>query len=921
MYLKSMNIVGFKTFADETDVIFDPGFTAVVGPNGSGKSNIVDALRWVLGEKSAKGLRGDKMEDVIFHGSETRDPAGFAEVAVNIDNTSKTLPIDFPTVKITRRLFPDLTNEYYINNSRVLRKDVEKLLMDTGIGKASYSIMEQGRVEAILNAKPEDRRAIFDEAAGISKFKLDRAETEKKLELTTQNLLRISDIMSSMEKELELKSKQADRARTYFELKNRLTETDKNIRYLKLKSLKSRSKKVDAELAEVKKKNEELMARMSDDAKLIEEREKFRYEMEQKIAEIDKKLLDFLSQKEIQREKIEKNKSIIHEFDQRIDELSTNLESEKTRMENAENEYNQLLALSDNLTKMIQMTLINVERFTSDKKQIEINIEEELKNIQKYQDTIATNDKKHNVLREKLKDSILSLINQIEEKKRDAEKFEGRREELRKFLILSLDENIEKINQILNSEISSERITEILHELNLSSYRENLKDFIEMEDVFRDILLDKDGLLAQKESIDSEIEDLILENENLSRKIKEANSNIESMRYALEEKKEEIVKLEKSILEMEGKNASALDARDKELRIKHEAGERIANFEKSIESLQSKKVTYQEEVKVLEEQIEKSYTEFLGMSKTLEAEKEQLKELFSEIQNLKSSSQADQEEFKSIIPVMNDLERKTSALRVQLDTFNEELYNDYSMSDVELEEEKSSLTLKQDAEDTKLREIKSEMQLLGSINPLAVEEYNNVKEIYDHHKSQKEDIEKSKQDILDVLKNINAESEKLFTETFEVIKKNFQETFSTLFNGGHATIELTEKDDRLNSGVEIIAEPPGKHVQNLKLLSGGEKSMTVIALLFAIYMVKPSPFCFLDEIDAALDEVNKIRFCQILDKFKDVSQFVVITHAPPTISRANAIFGVTSAEPGVSKVVSLKIEEAKQFAKKFQEAV
>jgi len=402
MYLKSMNIVGFKTFADETDVVFDPGFTAVVGPNGSGKSNIVDALRWVLGEKSAKGLRGDKMEDVIFHGSETRDPAGFAEVAVNIDNTSKTLPIDFPTVKITRRLFPDLTNEYYINNSRVLRKDVEKLLMDTGIGKASYSIMEQGRVEAILNAKPEDRRAIFDEAAGISKFKLDRLETEKKLELTTQNLLRITDIMSSMEKELELKSKQAERAKAYFDLKNKVTEADKNLRYLKLKSLKSRSKKVDAELTEVKRKNEELMARMSDDAKLIEEREKFRYEMEQKIAEIDKKLLDFLSQKEIQREKIEKNKSIIHEFDQRIDELTTNLESEKTRMENAEAEYNQLLALSDNLAKMIQMTLENVERFTSDKKQLEINIEEELKNIQSYQDSIASNDKKHNVLKKNL---------------------------------------------------------------------------------------------------------------------------------------------------------------------------------------------------------------------------------------------------------------------------------------------------------------------------------------------------------------------------------------------------------------------------------------------------------------------------------------------------------------------------------------
>ena len=217
--------------------------------------------------------------------------------------------------------------------------------------------------------------------------------------------------------------------------------------------------------------------------------------MEQKISEIDKKLLDFLSQKEIQREKIEKNKSIIHEFDQRIDELRANLESETTRMENAETEYNQLLALSENLAKMIQMTLANVEKFTSDKKQIEIQIEEELRNIQNYQETIASNDKKHNVLREKLKDSILSLINQIEEKKRDAEKSEGKREELRKFLISSLDDNIDKINEIISGNISSERVTEILREINLTSYRENLKDFIEMEDVFRDILLSHKSLM------------------------------------------------------------------------------------------------------------------------------------------------------------------------------------------------------------------------------------------------------------------------------------------------------------------------------------------------------------------------------------------------------------------------------------------
>ena len=314
MYLKSMNIIGFKTFADETDLIFDPGFTAVVGPNGSGKSNIVDAIRWVLGEKSAKGLRGEKMDDVIFHGSETRDPAGFSEVSIHLDNSNKIFHIDFPTVKITRRLYPDLTNEYYINNSRSLRKDVEKLLMDTGVGKSSYSIMEQGKVDQILNSKPEDRRAIFDEAAGISRFKQDRIDTEKKLQYTSQNLLRISDIMSTMERELETKEKQAKRAEKYFGLKNDLTDVDKNLRYLKWKSLKNRQKKVEIELLEVSEKNQSIMKKMNDDARLLESFEEKKYEMERKIADIDRKLLDFLSQKEILREKIEKNKSIILEF-------------------------------------------------------------------------------------------------------------------------------------------------------------------------------------------------------------------------------------------------------------------------------------------------------------------------------------------------------------------------------------------------------------------------------------------------------------------------------------------------------------------------------------------------------------------------------------------------------------------------------
>ncbi len=912
MYLKSMNIIGFKTFADETDLVFDPGFTAVVGPNGSGKSNIVDAIRWVLGEKSAKGLRGEKMDDVIFHGSETRDPAGFSEVSIHLDNSKQIFHIDFPTVKITRRLYPDLSNEYYINNTRALRKDVEKLLMDTGVGKSSYSIMEQGKVDQILNSKPEERRAIFDEAAGISRFKQDRVDTEKKLQYTSQNLLRITDIMSTMDRELETKEKQAKRAEKYFQLKNELTEVDKNLRYIKWKSLKNRQKKVESDLTELTLKNQTIMQRMNDDSRLLESFEEKKYEMERKIADIDRKLLDFLSQKEILREKIEKNKSILVEFEKRIGEELIGLEADLQKKDRYDGE---ILILQESLGQVLnglEDTERNIQILTERKQSMENGMEELRKDSSNKEELIRENDKSHFGMREDLKEIILSLINQIEERKKEYTQLEGKRRDMKEYLLQGIDEFLQQIQTGGIEHITESKVME---------YKVYLQNFLEIEDIFRDIIFDKDGMLSKKEILDLKIEDLIQSNDSLTENIRENTKHIDELYVRINEIKEEIVKLEKYILEMNSKKESLNEQKKSITVFLSDTESRIFASKKSIETIQNRKKNYEEEVVTLEEKIESSYTEFLSISKVLESEKTELKEILTKIQDLKMSAGKDQEEFKSLLPLISDLERKSSVVKTQLDAFSEELYNDYSLTDLELESERKNNTLKQETEESKLREIKSEIQLLGSINPLAIEEYQSIKEVYEHHRSQKEDIEKSKSDIEGVLKTINLESEKIFLEVFELIKVNFQETFSTLFNGGSAVLELTDRNDLLNSGIEIIAEPPGKHVQNLKLLSGGEKSMTVIALLFAIYMVRPSPFCFLDEIDAALDEVNKTRFCQILDKFKDKSQFIVVTHAPPTISRANTIFGVTSEEPGVSRVVSLKMDEAKHFNRRMQEAV
>ncbi|MCE9499981.1 MAG: chromosome partitioning protein ParA, partial [Leptospira sp.] len=759
--------------------------------------------------------------------------------------------------------------------------------------------------------------------AGISRFKMERNETLKRLDDTKQNLLRIGDIMNSMQKELDLKEKQSERAKAYFKLKTELANADKNLRYLKLKNLQDRLNKTGSELEITREKNGQIMERLKNESGLLESYENRKYEIEKRISDIDKKLMDFISKKEIQKEKSLRIKGIIAEYQERISEVILKSSRESSEKEETLVQFN---AISGNIIALEKESL-EMQNYINESASVRASIENEidgaLLQIKSFQDKITNNEKRHALLREKLKVITVSLIGQIEERKKEALKTEGKRGEMKSDLLQLLSRFIESqeagIELLQQGKI--EESLQLFRSVGFTGFRNQLTELLSIEDLFRSILFDKDGILAQKESIDQEIEDLFLENENYSREMKELFSNVEIFRNQLERKKEEIVKSEKKLLEIDARSANYREMQTNLSRKTTEIEKRIIELIENKSALESKQLAHLDELKEIEILVAKSDSEFAGINAILEKEKNSLQEVFGSIVELRSSSQKDQVELQRLLPLLSEQERKASALKAQMDAFNEELYNDYSMTADELSEEKKDEELFQEKEELTSRNVKSEIQMLGGINPMAVEEFQNIKEIFDHHREQKEDIEASKRDIEEVLININSESEKLFLETFEIIKANFQETFSTLFNGGRATIELTEKADSLNAGIEIIAEPPGKHVQNLRLLSGGEKSLTVIALLFAIYMVKPSPFCFLDEIDAALDEINKIRFCQILDKFKDKSQFIVVTHAPPTISRAATIFGVTNEEFGISRIVSLKLDEARSFSKKMAEAV
>lgn len=641
MYLKSLNIVGFKTFADETEILLDPGFTAVVGPNGSGKSNIVDAVKWVFGEKSAKGLRGDKMDDVIFHGSEARKPAGYAEVSVIFDNSSKLIKMDYPTVKMTRRLYMDGNNEYCINDSRVQRKDVEKLLMDTGIGKSSYSIMEQGKVDRILHSKPEERRLIFEEAAGISRFKVERQEALKRLEDTKQNLLRIQDIMGSMKKEMEIKEKQAEKAEAYFKLKSELDETDKIIRYLKFSTLTKKLKASEEELQGIKDKNQILLDTIGEETGRIEILEKDKSEIEKRVSEIDKKLYDHLSQTKIQKEKIEKNKQIILEYEERISEMTETLNGEESSLSLLVIDLERIQKECFELEGEIELLQEEIQKLKDSKSGLEKQIEDENLSVLEKESRIATNDKSHNELREKLKEVIFELISQLESRKKEAIDTENRRKELKEFLLSKISEYSVQLEELKrNLEFSEKsKIAIFLETLQLGEVQSKLEEFVHLEDMIRNILFDRDGFLSRKETLDQQIEDLILENENLTRSIKDSGLKIESLRESLEANKEQTVFLEKKVLELSSEKNSRLEiCKSIQLR-KEEIEKRIQNAKDSIQNVISKKQEFEKEVSELEQQIESSYNEFLDMSRALESEKESLRNILKEIQNLKHDIQ------------------------------------------------------------------------------------------------------------------------------------------------------------------------------------------------------------------------------------------------------------------------------------------
>lgn len=1181
MYLKSIEMHGFKSFANKIVLDFHNGITGIVGPNGSGKSNVSDAVRWVLGEQSAKQLRGASMQDVIFSGTENRKPLSYAYVAITMDNSDHMLDIDFEEVTVARRVYRSGESEYLLNGSPCRLKDINELFYDTGIGKEGYSIIGQGQIEKILNGRPEERRELFDEAAGIVKYKRRKATAQKKLESERENLVRINDILSELERQKGPLERQSEKARIFLKKRDELKKGDVNLFLLEMDRMDAQMKEIaenfeitDAQLkeatvsheqikgehekmeallesitAEIETEREELnrsaiikgklegqinvlneqirAAEMSDEhfksrtAEIeADKQEKTRQKTEY---EDEKEHLDEQLEKVgLRREKAEEE---LHKLQKAIADCKEGMESGKNELLRLLNQKAGLQAEQQKFNTMIEQVTIRKSQLSQrflKKKGDESNLDALLKEqesiLLKEQEEIARLKQEESRLFQKRKDwtEKLNETNQaleedtakyhkaasrLESLKNIAERYDGYGISIRKIMeqknkepkLLGVVSDLIKVekqyetaietalggsiqNIVTQDDETAKRMISHLKKNRLGratflpltsvkgkggiSYPEALKEpgviglahtLVRNDQVYDGVMKQLLGRVIVTDTIDHaialarkyhhslsivtlegeslrpggsmtggafknsgnllgrnrEIEDLTALTEELRRKLSEHKSRREEILTAetlvsddLEEIKE---KLQEAYLaantarlnvertaqqkeESEGslKNLQAesldLDRQIQDLKARKEnALKEMEESRQREEEIEKENQSYQtalDEHMYLESSVNKTFSEVqmeeanirqksefacsniervtaeiakcdalkAELSKEVETAKEDAKRRREEIEEIKKTIFASDEECGSLEEKLKEQLQKKDEIAAKRKEFfakREEISNRIGILDKEIfrlnsQKEKMEETKEQrnnymweeyeltfhnamelrdeaygEPEELKKRiaSLKEEIRGLGDVNVNAIEEYKEISSRYDFLNAQHEDLIRAEEALVNIIEELDAGMRRQFTEKFEEIRREFDKAFKELFGGGKGTLELLEEEDILECGIRIIAQPPGKKLQNMILLSGGEKSLTAISLLFAIQNLKPSPFCLLDEIEAALDDSNVGRFAKYLHKLTKNTQFIVITHRRGTMASADRLYGITMQEKGVSTLVSVDLIE------------
>lgn len=1182
MYLKRIEMQGFKSFADKTVIELKQGITTVIGPNGSGKSNISDAIRWVLGEQSSKALRCSKSLDIIFAGTQNRKSLGFAEVSLVFDNADGGLPIEYTEVTVTRRIYRSGETGYYINKVACRLKDLQELFMDTGIGKDGYSIVGQGKIDEILSNKSEDRRHIFEEASGIVKYRVRKQETEKKLEHTKLNLLRINDILAEIEGNLEPLQAQSEKAKKYLSLRDSLKNIevglflynidqdkkeiekiveDENItkeqcdteetRLERVKIVKEQLKEEIDEitnkiehmsnlgfesqkeiemlnsdinvsktrisnneenekrfLEEIEEKNSRLEELEEEQKQKDEKREnlrknkeKFTKELSEKQAELDK-ITEKLSKEALKieeyKKQVEENTDQKYEKQANIQEQEINFENDDKRQKQVKNEIQSIISELDNTrmkkeeiskefyeiesirnknlkeleniakqkeevnqktkiyqtkintmsnelrmkesrqrflietekekegyTKSVKTLLIDCENNQSLKKGVEgvlanlIDVPEELqtaiemslgmalqnivteteqdaKKLVEYlrknnigrasflpitsikgkkvdnirgnksgilgiaSDLVKYNKKYEQIIFNLLGRTVIvdNMDTAIRVAKENGQNFKivtqegdiintsgaitggavmkktvnilGRENEIKKLgqEIKKLQENIEKIEQEKNGyeesiqdilevaerlekELQENEITYATGKQKVLSFEEEIQKIESRLQRFKEeqkrLEEQKEFAINKKSEIQKEIEEINEQNEKLSKVITEyAELNKDNQRY-IDDLNFDITNLKISVSSFDESESSIEEIKERIQQEVEANKQSVKNKQDQIAQSKQETVRLKEVIKEIQEKIAKIQEEVKNSGTKIE----ELKKLRTD-KNEKLTSQEEQitEKFKIIEDLKGQLVkidvRKTKIQEEISETINK-LWEEYELTPNSIEKYEKP----KNVSDTKkqVNSLRTQMKEMGSVNVESIEEYKKQKERYDFMSEQRLDLENTMSKLRKIITDMTVIMKEQFEEKFKEINKNFGEVFAELFGGGKAEVKLEDEQNILECGIDITAQPPGKKLQNMLLLSGGEKALTAIALLFAILRINPAPFCVLDEIEAALDDVNVYRYAEYLRKFAQNTQFLVITHRKGTMEAADSVYGVTMEESGISKLLSMKLRE------------
>jgi chromosome segregation protein len=1130
MYIKKIELQGFKSFYKKTKIEFHSGVTAIVGPNGCGKSNLVDAIIWSLGEGRLRTLKGERVGEIIFSGSQKREPSGMAEVVLWIEDKEWDEPLS-----VGRIIYRSGESEFRINGKKVRLKDVQDELWKRGLGGKDYFVIEQGNIGAIITYKPNEKRTLIEEAAGIIKYKERKRESKLKLEDAKQNLIRIEDILQETEKQKNSLQRQASLSRKYKNLRERLRDLSILYFYLKSKELFSQFEEINLKISDSEFKEKKIKDRISqieekirgkrDEFSIVEreirevrnelltrktelEKEKANLEKEEKrktlliksieesereIGRIEKELEEWEAQETTALEEIENNRNgkenslkkineierILAEEIKNYDEASkvqSDFEKELSKFVETDLKYsNQIKVLEGEITSIgkykdrLKSELLRYREIfemkwkedeyktlkdvlNSLKKEIEVGSERinetnsKIKELEKEIHSLEIKDKEINARLEILfekekedkidgvygrlkdflkvekkyikgaeklwekelssfvvkdKDKILSMI---KDGKLKGEFLFPIEKELKKIELESVNpeieieenislppiamvENIEKAFELLEKLPTTNFITEegfsltsyglltIPSEEGVLSLKEEIKslkneseiikfelsnkrnlleslrkeiikinnemrskeiDFKKITKNINDLEIEKSLIEKEKGIAQENIEKIELELQNLEREEKKIEEELEKLRAQLKENKENIDTLKNKLkplqeeLKRKENNISKLkeeityekgmftlfEGREKDIK------KNLENMKMRKETLSAKLLELKEKIKIEKKEVEEISLIAGKVSETLknkeleiskieftikEKESVQIK-LREEIENLENEFRAIKKSMDEEKEKRNSYEIKKAEIKRDLLHIEERVWNEASLTLKELEEKVIRKEGNVEEIEDEIEKLKKEVERFGPVNLLAEQELEEVKKRINFLKSQRDDVKNSIESIQKAIEKIDEESRSLFMQAFEEINENFKKTFSMLFEGGDSELRLQDMENPLESGVDIYAQPPGKKLLNLNLLSGGEKALTSLAFLFALFLFKPSPFCVFDEVDAPLDDANLGRFLKFIDDMKPYTQFIIITHNPKTIEKADYIYGITMNEPGISSVYSMKLE-------------